>query len=178
MDDQYFGEIRIFTGNFAPQGWALCNGQLMSISQNTALFSLLGTNYGGDGRTTFALPDLRDKAPLQAGHGNGLSPRDLGEIGGAATVTVTAAQMPSHTHAVNCVSGGGDKNIPVGGIWAEAHVSHQGIPMYAAGASGGASQMGAQTLADAGGNQPHNNLPPTLALNFIIALQGVYPPRS
>jgi microcystin-dependent protein len=178
MSDQYVGEIRIFTGDFAPLGWAPCNGQFMSISQHTALFSLLGTTYGGDGRTTFALPDLRDKAPLQAGRGNGLSPRDLGESGGAAAVTVTAAQMPSHTHAVNCVSGGGDQNTPVGTIWAEAHVSRQGIPMYAAGASSGAPQMGAQALASAGGNQPHNNLPPTLALNFIIALQGVYPPRS
>jgi microcystin-dependent protein len=178
MDDQYFGEIRIFAGNFAPQGWALCDGQLMSIAQNTALFSLLGTNYGGDGRVTFALPDLREKAPLQAGQGNGLSLRDLGEIGGSATVPLTVAQMPSHTHAVNCVSGGGDQNSPVGTVWAEAHVSRQGIPMYAAGASSGAPQMGAQALASAGGNQPHNNLPPTLALNFIIALQGVYPPRS
>lgn len=178
MGDQYLGEIRIFTGDFAPLGWALCNGQRMSIAQNTALFSLLGTNYGGDGRTTFALPDLRDKAPLQAGQGNGLSLRDLGEIGGAASVTVAAAQMPSHTHAVNCVSGCGDQNIPVGTIWAEAHISRQGIPMYAADASSGALQMGAPALADAGGNQPHNNLPPTLALNFIIALQGIFPPRS
>jgi len=178
MDDQYLGEIRIFAGNFAPQGWAFCNGQLMSIAQNTALFSLLGTTYGGDGRVTFALPDLRDTAPLHAGQGNGLSLRDLGERGGEATVTLTAARMPSHTHAVNCVSGGGDQNSPVGTVWAEAHVSRQGIPMYAAGASGGAPQMGAQALASAGGNQPHNNMPPTLAPNFIIALQGVYPPRS
>jgi microcystin-dependent protein len=178
MDDQYFGEIRIFTGNFAPQGWALCNGQLMSISQNTALFSLLGTNYGGDGRTTFALPDLRDKAPLQAGHGNGLSPRDLGESGGEDVVTLSAAQMPSHTHAINCVSGAGDQNSPVGNVWAEAHVSLRGVPLYATGMGSGAPQMSPQAFAVAGGGQPHNNLPPTLTLNFIIALQGVFPPRS
>lgn len=178
MSDQYLGEIRLFAGNFAPQGWALCNGQLMSISQNTALFSLLGTYYGGDGRVTFALPDLRDMAPLQAGQGNGLSSRELGERGGEATVTVTAAQMPSHTHAVNCVSGGGDQNSPIGTLWAEAHVSRQGIPMYAAGRGSGNPQMGAQALAPVGGGRPHNNLPPTLTLSFIIALQGAYPPRS
>jgi len=178
MSDPYIGEIRIFSGNFAPQGWALCDGQLMAISQNTALFSLLGTTYGGDGRSTFALPDLRDMAPLQAGQGNGLSLRDLGETGGEQAVTVTVAQMPSHTHAINCVSGAGDQNSPVGNIWAEAHVSRQGVPLYAAGTSSGAPQMSPQAFAVAGGGQPHNNLPPSLTLTFIIALQGVFPPRS
>src|SRR5215469_13523179 len=118
MSNPFLAEIRIFTGNFAPQGWALCDGQLMPISLNTALFSLLGTTYGGDGKSTFALPNLQGCAPMQAGQGPGLSLRDLGETGGEQTVTLLQTEMPSHTHNVQCLSAGDAANSPVNDVWA------------------------------------------------------------
>jgi microcystin-dependent protein len=173
VSDPFVAEIRIFTGNFAPKGWAFCNGQLMPISQNTALFSLLGTTYGGDGRSNFALPDLRDRFPMHPGTGAGLAARFLGEQGGAAAVALLEAEIPSHGHALRGVDAG-DTGTP----------SAAAIP---AAPSGGERvygpprdlvPMAAETLGPAGSNQPHPNRQPYLALSFIIALQGIYPPRS
>jgi len=174
--DPFVGEIRLFAGTFAPTGWALCNGQLLSISQNTALFSLLGTYYGGDGRTTFGLPNLQGAAPLMAGQGPGLSGRSLGEVGGEAAVTLTTAEMALHTHAASATASPGNAPDPANAVWGVAAVA-RGTAMYAA-SPGTGPQMSPQALGIAGSSQPHNNLPPYLALTFIIALQGIYPPRS
>jgi len=164
----------MFAGNFVPKGWAFCNGQLMPISQNTALFSLLGTFYGGDGRTTFGLPDLQGSAPLQAGQGPGLSDRQLGASGGSPAVTLSSAQMPAHSHPVRSVSSAGNRNNPAGNLWAEPVSGRRAVPAYAPTAN---TAMGQNALGGSGGNQPHNNMPPFLAVTFIIALQGIYPPR-
>jgi microcystin-dependent protein len=171
--DPFVGEIRIFCGNFAPQGWAFCNGQLLPISQNTALFSLLGTFYGGDGKSTFGLPNLQGQMPMSAGSGPGLTPREVGESAGSASVTLLPANLPPHGHALNAAlspttgtPGPGVALSPVAG----------GAPVYRI--PGAARNMAPATLSAAGGSQPHNNYPPYLALNFIIALQGVFPPRS
>jgi len=177
MSDPFVAEIRIFAGNFAPSGWALCNGQLMPISQNTALFSLLGTYYGGDGRSTFGLPNLQGSAPLQAGQGPGLTQRDLGEAGGEASVTLLQTEMPAHRHGVNAKTAGGDVNNPAtpGAVWAKAHTGKTAINSYN---DTGTAQMSPSALAPAGGSQPHNNMPPYLGLTFIIALQGIFPARG
>ena len=175
MASPFVAEIRIFGFNFAPTGWAMCDGQLMPISQNTALFSLLGTTYGGDGRSTFALPNLQGSAPMQQGQGAGLSLRDLGETGGEETVTVLQTEMPSHSHAANADSGGGNANTPTGNVWAATVIARQGVNVY--GTAAGAT-MNPLALSVAGGSLPHNNLMPYLVLNFCIALQGVYPARS
>jgi len=172
MSDQFIAEIRIFAANFAPKGWAFCNGQIMSISQNTALFSLLGTTYGGNGTSTFALPNFQGLSPIHPGQGAGLSLRDLGETSGVETVTLLASELPAHTHIPNCNSGMGDQYGPPGNFWA---TDAGGNNEYNA---TGASAMAAGILAPVGGNQPHNNLQPYLALNFCIALQGIFPPRS
>lgn len=177
MADPFVGEIRIFGFNFPPTGWALCNGQLLPISQNTALFSLLGTNYGGNGTTTFGLPNLQGCAPLQPGQGAGLSLYDLGETGGTAAVALLTSQMPYHTHAAGGVNGAGTLATPAGNIWASAMVGRQAENRYAA-VPGTSPAMAAQMLAPSGGGLPHNNMPPYLVLNFCIALQGIYPPRS
>jgi len=174
MSDPFVAEIMMFAGNFVPKGWALCNGQLMPIAQNTALFSLLGTTYGGDGRTTFGLPDLQGMAPLQAGPGAGLSDRALGETGGSPSVSLAIPEMPVHNHAVRSVSSAGDRNSPDGTLWAEAVSGRRAVPAYAANAN---TTMAPGALAGAGGSQPHNNMHPFLAVTFIIALQGIYPPR-
>ncbi len=175
MTDQYIGEIRLFAGNFPPTGWALCNGQILSISLNTALFSILGTTYGGDGRTNFALPNLQGSAPLAAGQGAGLSLRSLGEAGGGPTVTLLASEMPAHTHAAQAFAGPGGAT-PTGSAWAEA--TDRGIVQYAPSVPADNVAMSPTALAPSGGNLPHNNLPPYLGLTFIIALQGIYPPRA
>jgi microcystin-dependent protein len=175
MSDQFVAEIRIFAGNFAPLGWAFCDGQLLSISQNTALFSLLGTTYGGDGRTNFALPNLQGSAPVQAGQGPGLSIRDLGEVGGEPTVTLLQTEMPAHSHTPQCNNGSGDLNTPSSTAWSKAHTGKTPFNSYTSNSSRNV-QMNPLPLA--GGNQPHNNMPPYLALNFIIALQGIFPPRG
>jgi microcystin-dependent protein len=174
--DPYLGEIRIFTGNFAPTGWAMCNGQLLPISQNTALFSILGTTYGGNGMSTFALPNLQGAAPLGWGSGAGLTLRDLGETGGSTTVTLIQSQMPSHSHGLGAYAHPGDLISPAGGAWAEAGAV-RGQKMYAGQADPGV-QMSLTAISAAGGGLPHNNLPPYLTLNFIIALLGVFPPRA
>jgi microcystin-dependent protein len=177
MADPFVAEIRIFPFNFAPKGWAFCNGQLLPLSQNTALFSLLGTTYGGDGKSTFALPDLQGSAAMHPGQGQGLSLRDLGEVGGETSVTLLQSEMPLHNHGAACRNGGGTNfTTPVGNIWANAAFGRGAINLYStANASGTMSPFAAQV---AGGSLPHNNMQPYLALNFCIALQGVFPPRT
>jgi microcystin-dependent protein len=178
MADPFVAEIRIFAGNFAPTGWAFCNGQIMAISQNTALFSLLGTTYGGNGQSTFALPNLQGSAPLQAGQGSGLSQRVLGEPGGQPGVTLLPTEMPAHTHTLQANAIGGDVNSPANAVWAKAHTGKSPINVYNDSVATNSTTMNPGMLAAAGGSQPHNNMPPYLALNFIIALQGVFPSRS
>jgi len=171
--EPFVGEIRAFGFNFAPVGWAACNGQLLSIAQNTALFSILGTTYGGDGRTTFALPNLEGSVPMGFGQGIGLSDRQLGQVGGEANVTITAQQLPVHHHAANCTSDAGNQYGPAGNYWAQ-----NAGPSLEYGSSGTA-QMASGALAPfGGGGQPHSNLQPYLVLNYCIALQGIFPARS
>jgi microcystin-dependent protein len=171
MANPFVAEIRIFPFNFAPTGWAFCNGQILPISQNTALFSLLGTTYGGDGKSNFALPNLQGSSPIHQGQGPGLTLRDLGESGGEDSVTLLASELPAHTHAVNCVSGLGDQYGPAGTVWA---TDAGGNNEYD---TDGAANMAPNALQNTGG-LAHNNLQPYLTLNFCIALQGIYPPRS
>jgi len=177
MSNPFLAEIRIFGGNFAPKGWALCDGQLLVISQNTALFSLLGTTYGGDGKSSFALPNLQGCAPMQAGQGPGLSLRDLGETGGEQTVTLLQTEMPSHSHTVQCdSSNGGSLNAPVNNTWADLGRGRSAA--YGPSVPASNVQMNPFGTSIAGGNLSHNNMPPFLGLTFIIALQGVFPARS
>lgn len=174
MADPFIAEIRIFPFNFPPTGWAFCNGQLMPISQNTALFSLLGTTYGGDGKSTFALPDLQGNAAMHPGQGQGLSLRDLGEIGGAENITLLVSEIPLHTHALNAASSDpAESNDPTNTVLAR---SVNGFA-YSNDLSR-LTQMAFQALPPAGGSLPHNNMQPYLTLNFCMALQGVFPPRS
>ena len=175
MSDQFVAEVRIFPFNFAPTGWALCNGQLMPISQNTALFSLLGTTYGGDGKSNFALPNLQGSAPMQAGQGPGLSLRDLGEIGGEQTVTLLQTEMPAHSHTVQAAAGSGLSD-PTANVWASGAKGFGNV--YSPSAQATNVQMSPFATSISGGNLPHNNMMPYLCLTFIIALQGVFPARS
>lgn len=178
MSNPFLAEIRIFTGGFAPKGWALCDGQLMSISQNTALFSLLGTTYGGNGTSNFALPNLQGCAPMQAGQGPGLSLRDLGETAGEQTVTLLQTEMPAHSHSALSASGLGSQGAlptPNGNLWGSAS---KGLGSLYAPSGANNVQMSPLALSVAGGSQPHNNMQPFLGLTFIIALQGVFPARS
>lgn len=172
--DPYIGEIRLFAGSFAPRGWAFCEGQLLPISQNTALFSILGTMYGGDGRVTFALPDLRDRVPMQEGTGPGLTPRSIGEEGGNSTVTLLQTEIPKHMHLANCQSSTNGVASPSEAIWSGT-TGRFGPPAYADAPN---ASMGSDAIAPAGGSAPHNNRQPTLGVNFIIALIGEFPPRS
>jgi microcystin-dependent protein len=170
--DPFLGEIRMFAGNYAPRGWALCNGQLLAISANTALFSLLGTYYGGDGRVTFGLPDLRGRVPVDAGQGPGLTNRDLGEVAGSETVTLTMNEMAQHTHTATGNQGPGNSASPAGNVWAGSSRRDSTYTPTPTGA------LGRDAVGLTGGNQPHANMQPYLTVNFIIALQGIYPPRS
>jgi microcystin-dependent protein len=170
MSEPFLAEIRIFAGNFAPRSWAFCNGQLLPISQNTALFSLIGTTYGGDGRTTTALPNLQGRAPMHPGRGPGLTSRRLGERGGVETITLSQAQMPNHTHQFVGSDEDADRNSP-----AASRYLAEGEQIY--GPASNLTAMG-DALQNVGGSQAHNNLQPFLAINFIIALQGLYPSRS
>lgn len=174
------GTIIMFAGNFAPRGWALCQGQLLAISSNTALFSILGTTYGGDGRTTFGLPDLRGRAPVQQGSGPGLSNRTLGQRGGVEQVTLSQAQLPVHSHAAtatqNVVAGAGDSNAPSGRIPAGL-VRETAYSSLAADAQLSAGSVDV-TVQNAGSGQAVDTLSPYLAINFIIALQGIFPSRN
>jgi microcystin-dependent protein len=172
MSEPFVGEIRMFGFGFAPQGWALCNGQLLPISQNTALFSLLGTTYGGDGRTTFALPNMQSRVPVCQGQGPGLSSYAEGQAGGAETVTLAAAQMPGHTHPVKASSSAAGSDQPGGRALARS-ASH----IYTA-EPDTSTVMNADMLGGAGGSQPHGNIQPYLAVNFCIALTGIFSPRN
>jgi microcystin-dependent protein len=178
MADAFLGEIRTFAGNFAPQGWAFCDGQLLSISQNTALFALLGTFYGGDGRTTFALPNLQGRLPLNAGNGAGLSAYTVGDSGGTESVTLAVNQMPAHRHTAQSGNSTGTKNSPDGAVWAAAHSGRVRDTIYATNDPGTAQPMSPNAISTVGGGQPHNNMPPYLVLTFIIALQGIFPARD
>lgn len=171
MADPFIAEIRIFPFNFAPRGWAWCDGQLMPLSQNTALFSLLGTTYGGNGKSNFALPDLQGRAPMQPGQGPGLSLHDLGETGGSETVTLLESEMPAHSHALNTSQSDGISSTPIG----QQLATGIGLGMYAAPSA--LAAMSPNALAPAGGDQPHNNMQPYLTFYFCIALQGIFPAR-
>jgi microcystin-dependent protein len=175
MADPFVAEIRIFPFNFAPKGWAFCNGQLLPISQNTALFSLLGTTYGGDGKSTFALPNLQGSTPMQPGQGNGLSLHDLGETGGEETVTLLQSEMPAHAHSLQATVQPGEDPAPAP---TEALGRSVGANLYQTNAAQNVVQLAPTAATPAGGSQPHNNMQPYLTLNFNIALQGVYPPRG
>lgn len=172
MADPFVAEIRIFPFNFAPKGWAWCNGQLMPLSQNTALFALLGTTYGGNGKSNFALPDLQGRAPMHPGQGPGLSLHDLGETGGSETVTLLESEIPAHAHNTVNVTDGGGQLSGVGNLWGEANAR-----IYSPNASP-QQTMNPVALAPAGGDAPHNNMQPYLTFYFCIALQGVFPPRT
>jgi microcystin-dependent protein len=174
MTDQFIAEIRIFGFTFPPNGWAFCNGQLLPISQNTALFSLLGTTYGGDGITTFALPNLQGFAPMQQGQGPGLSLRSLGAIGGEQNVTLLATAMPAHTHTAQGYPNAGGHG-PANNTWSDAN--QRGIGAYTP-TSAQNVPMSSAALSSTGGSLPHNNMMPYLVLNFCIALVGIFPPRS
>lgn len=166
MADSFIGEIRMFGGNFAPQGWAFCDGQLMDISQNTALFTLIGTTYGGDGQSTFALPDLRSRFPLHQGSGS-----VIGEVSGTEQVTLIGNQIPLHSHPPMCSDALGTSGSPSGGYWAASNVRPYGVnPPDAA--------MNGNMVQSAGGGQPHNNLHPYLVINFIISLFGIFPSQN
>jgi len=177
MSDNFLAEIRIVPFNFAPKGWAFCDGQLMPISQNTALFSLLGTTYGGDGKSTFALPNLQGCSPLHAGQGPGLSLRNLGETGGEQTVTLLQTEMPAHTHTPQGLNAKAGQASPSNAVWAQQQVGRQPLPAYSTN-PGTSPAMSPQALGVVGGNLPHNNLVPFLGLTFVIALQGIFPARS
>jgi microcystin-dependent protein len=174
MADPFVAEIRIFPFNFAPRGWAWCDGQLLPLSQNTALFSLLGTTYGGNGNSNFALPDLQGRAPMAPGQGPGLSLYDLGQQSGTETVSLLESEIPNHSHTLRVAPDEGDLDTPTPN---RAFARSSGGFAYTANASGLVS-MSNQMLAPAGGDAPHNNLQPYLTFYFCIALQGVYPPRS
>ncbi|WP_017328064.1 phage tail protein [Synechococcus sp. PCC 7336] len=178
MSEPFIAEIRIFAGNFAPRSWAFCNGQLLPISQNTALFSLIGTTYGGDGRTTTALPNLQGRAPMHPGRGPGLTARRLGQRAGVETVTLSEAQMPSHSHTMMAVTPSqftaANSRDPVTRAFAGVGSGQA----YQSNSNSNFVAMDPDILPNAGGSQAHNNLQPFLAINFIIALQGLYPSRS
>lgn len=174
MAEAYLGEIRMFAGNFAIKNWAMCNGQVLSISQNTALFSILGTTYGGNGQTTFALPDLQGRVPVHQGQGPGLSPYVLGQKSGVEGVSLNANQMPSHTHAFTpqASNASGAASRPGGGYLANSGST----PIYAASSDG--TTMGSQTIGNTGNNLPFSIIQPVLCVTFLIALYGIFPSRN
>ncbi|MGH2664490.1 phage tail protein [Flavobacterium sp.] len=171
--NNYVGEIRMVGFNFAPTGWAKCEGQLLPIAQNTALFSILGTTYGGNGQTTFALPDLRGKVPMHRGQGPGLQSRDLGETGGSETNTLLVSEIPSHSHIINAVTADGNQNLPSGNL----HANTKLLDKEYSDASGDTT-MNSNMIQAVGGNQPVNNMQPYNSVTYIIALQGVFPPHN
>jgi len=175
MATPFIAQIIIFGGNFAPRGWADCSGQLLPIAQNEALFALIGTSFGGDGQTTFALPDLRSRVPIHAGQGPGLTNRTLGDIGGAESVILTVNQIPRHNHVLAASKAGGNSVSPQNAV----------ISTDPGGASAGFSTAGttnvslrAGVVSQAGGNVPHNNISPYLAIRYIIALEGIFPSQN
>lgn len=171
MSEPFIGQIVGFGGNFAPRGWAFCNGQLLSIAQSTALFSILGTTYGGNGQTTFGLPDLRGRVPVHWGQGPGLSPYTLGQVSGTETVTLISTQMPVHNHALLASNEDAGAKNPTGQVLATTTTSaYVATPID--------TTMNPASIGAAGGSQPHNNLQPYLAISFIIALEGFFPSRN
>ncbi len=170
MSEPFVGEIRMFAGNFAPRGWAFCDGQLLAVSQNDALFSLLGTIYGGDGRTTFGLPDMRGRIPIHAGSGPGLSPRRLGAKFGSENETLTVNQLPSHTHLLTATTSASTTRDPVGNGLAQGFGDVYTDQLDPA-------NMNGASITNVGGSRSHTNLMPYLCINFIIALFGIYPSR-
>lgn len=175
MADPFVAEIRIFPFNFAPKSWAWCDGQLLPLSQNTALFSLLGTTYGGNGTSNFALPDLQGRAPMHPGQGSGLSLHNLGETGGSDRVTLLESEIPSHQHPLNSASAPANRTHPGGNAIARAEGATPYVPSNP---SPALVTMAPQALTPAGGDQPHNNMQPYLTFYFCIALAGVFPPRA
>lgn len=172
MADPFVAEIRIFPFNFAPKGWAWCDGQLLPLSQNTALFSLLGTTYGGNGKSNFALPDLQGRAPMHPGQGPGLSLHDLGETGGSETVSLLESEIPAHSHTLNASLSDGLFTQPLNQLFS------QGVGVNIWGTNAPNVTLADTALTPAGGDQPHNNMQPYLTFYFCIALQGVFPPRT
>ena len=170
MASPFIGQIMIAAFNFAPRGWAFCNGQLLPIAQNQALFSILGTTYGGNGQTTFALPDLRGRVPMQSGQGPGLTARTLGEVSGSEAVTLLQTQMPAHTHLAQASASAPAVGVPTGNAWATG-----GTAAYAASPN---TMMAGEALNNAGGGQPHENRAPLLVVNYCIALSGTFPSRN
>ena len=170
MSDPFLGEVRMFAGNFAPLGWLACNGQLVSIAENDALYTLLGTTYGGDGVTIFGLPDLRGRVPLHAGTGPGLGTYTQGEMLGSESVTLITAQLPAHTH-IAMANATATSLSPANAVWAAA----SGVNIY--GTATPNATMSAAAIAPGGGSQPHDNMAPYLAVTFIIATAGIYPPQ-
>lgn len=166
MSSPFVGEIRMFAGNFAPVGWALCQGQLLPISENPTLFQLIGTTYGGDGQNTFALPDLQSRVPVHVGPGFA-----LGQAAGAESVTLTVSQIPAHSHVPLCLSAAGNQDSPSGAIWADA----TGTTVYSNAAPSASETLASAAIGSAGGSQPHDNMIPFLVVNFIISLFGVFP---
>jgi microcystin-dependent protein len=171
MADPFVGEIRMFAGNFAPRNWAFCDGQLLSVSQNDALFSLFGTIYGGDGRTTFGLPDMRGRLPIHMGNGPGLTPRQLGQKFGQENVTLTGPQVPPHTHQLRGTGDAGETSDPSGLVLAQT-------PDDAYSTSAANTDMASTAISLNSGSQPHTNVQPFLCIHFIVALFGIYPSRN
>lgn len=169
MGTPYVGEIRMFAGNFAPAGWAFCNGQILPISENDVLFNLIGTTYGGDGQSTFALPNLQSRVPVHQGSGF-----TLAQAGGAESVTLTTTQIPAHSHVPMAFSGTGNQNSPGGGVWAASSPATQ----FATPVNVPSLAMANGTLSAAGGSQPHDNMVPFLVINFIISLFGIFPSQT
>jgi microcystin-dependent protein len=177
MSEPFLAEIVMFAGNFAPRGWAFCQGQILSIAQNTALFSLLGTTFGGNGQTTFALPDLRGRVPVGTGQGPGLPRVDLGQVAGEPTHTLIITEMPAHNHSAQAAgnSNAGNSTNPSGNTWAS---STNRDNVYVNAAPNGPMASNTVTVGISGGSQPHNNMQPYLGINFIIAIEGIYPSRN
>ncbi|HQU86244.1 MAG TPA: tail fiber protein [Pyrinomonadaceae bacterium] len=172
---QYVGEIRITSYGIVPKGWALCDGRILTVKDNTALFSLLGNRYGGDGKTTFALPNLFDRTAIQCGQGEGLTEYGLGESGGAAEVTLIRDEVPAHVHRAAATTNPGTTSDPTDAVWATGGDLRGGVPLYN---SKIGSSMNMNALSEVGGEKPHNNMPPYFGVQYIIAIQGVFPPRS
>ncbi|GAA6137313.1 tail fiber protein [Arenicella sp. 4NH20-0111] len=177
MSEPFIAEIRIFAGNFAPRSWAFCDGQLLPISNNTALFSLIGTTYGGDGRTTTALPNLQGRSPMHPGRGPGLTSRRLGQKVGVESVTLNETQLPSHSHTLRGGTGGVTAEVPPS-VSTSIDTSRNGLVAYQDNTSANLVDTASQSISTAGGSQAHYNIQPYLTMNFIIALQGLYPSRS
>ena len=171
MSDPFLGEIRLVGFNFAPRGWAKCDGQLLSIADNDALFALIGTTYGGDGQSTFALPDFRSRMPIHQGTGSSGTNYTMGESSGTETVTLIVNQIPTHTHPAQAQSGGGNQPGPEGNVWSSSSLNQYN-------SSAADSNMNPLTITPSGGSQPHDNMMPFLTITFVTSLEGIFPTRN